>query len=392
MIADLRLRPFDVACGWPFDDETPRADPLRPHGDETPAAALEAVVLDALRRPPCVVSFSGGRDSSLVLAAAVRAARRHGLPLPVPVTFVFPAAPQTVETEWQDRVLGHLGLEDRIRVDRPEDLDYLGPTARAVLGRHGLVFPANAFWHALVVEHARDGSLLTGIGGDDHLATWRWRHAADVLAGRVRPRPRDATAVALAAAPPALRRLARSRLGRIELPWLTPAAQARLDRLFRRERAAEPASWQRRVAWVTRLRYVAILRRTLAAIAGDAGATVEHPFLHPRFAGALGAAGGRRGLGARTALLERLFGDLLPADVLRRPTKAYFNAVWQGPRTRAFVDAWEGADVDPELVDVARLRELWRGPTTDFRSALLLHDAWLKSRPDEVDESCSPKG
>ncbi|HEX2086434.1 MAG TPA: asparagine synthase-related protein [Solirubrobacteraceae bacterium] len=388
---DLRLRPFDVACGWPFDDELPSARPLEPHGDESPAEALEAVVLEALRRPPCVVSFSGGRDSSLVLAAAVSAARRHGLPSPVPVSFVFPHAPDTVETEWQERVIAHLGLDDWQRVNRPEELDYLGPAARQVLRRHGLSFPANAFWQVLVVEHARDGALLTGTGGDELLGRWRWQRAADVLARRARPRPRDALRIGLAAAPAAVRRRVREGEG-TELPWLRPAAQERLRRATARQRAAEPASWRRRVAWLTRLRYVALQQRTLAAIAADVGATAEHPFFHPRFVAAVGAAGGRLGLGPRGEAMQALFGELLPPDVLARPTKAIFNAVWQGPRTREFVEAWDGRGVDAELVDVERLAELWRGPHTDARSALLLHRAWLESAAGGVDECSTPKG
>ena len=59
----------------------------------TPLAALEEAILPALRRPPCLVSFSGGRDSSCVLAAATRAARREGLQPPVPVTLRVSNAP-----------------------------------------------------------------------------------------------------------------------------------------------------------------------------------------------------------------------------------------------------------------------------------------------------------
>ncbi|HEX8085995.1 MAG TPA: asparagine synthase-related protein [Solirubrobacteraceae bacterium] len=385
------LRPLDVACGWPFDDEPPPATPLAPERRETPADALEALVLPSLERTPCVVSFSGGRDSSVVLAAAVRAARRHGVPLPVPVSFVFPHAPRTVETEWQERVVRHLGLDDWVRVDRPEELDYLGPAARTMLRRHGVVFPANAFWHSLVLEHAGGGALLTGAGGDELFGAWRWRRAADVLARRERPRPRDAAHVALALAPPGARRLVRRRGSALELPWLRPAARRAVDRAYARRRAAEPLSWPRRVAWLGRLRYVALQQRTVGALAADAGATAAHPFFHPRLLAAVAAAGGRHGFGDRTAALRALFGDLLPADVLARPTKAVFSAVWQGAATRRFAEEWDGTGVDPELVDVERLRELWRGSRSDARTSLLLHQAWLKSAPQDVDEYRTPK-
>jgi asparagine synthase (glutamine-hydrolysing) len=65
---------------------------------QSPAApvrdALENAMLPALRRSPCFVSFSGGRDSSAVLAVAVEVARRHGLPEPVPATMRFVDAPR----------------------------------------------------------------------------------------------------------------------------------------------------------------------------------------------------------------------------------------------------------------------------------------------------------
>ena len=70
-----------------------------------PLEALEAAVLPALQRPPCLAMFSGGRDSSLVLAVASRVARREGLAEPIPTTQVFPDFPETDEARWQKLVL-----------------------------------------------------------------------------------------------------------------------------------------------------------------------------------------------------------------------------------------------------------------------------------------------
>ena len=61
------LGSIEGAYGWPAD-----VDPVRP------IEAVEAVVLAGLERPPCLVSFSGGRDSSALLAVAVRLADREG--------------------------------------------------------------------------------------------------------------------------------------------------------------------------------------------------------------------------------------------------------------------------------------------------------------------------
>ncbi|HEY2429742.1 MAG TPA: hypothetical protein VGI06_12480, partial [Acidimicrobiales bacterium] len=83
-----RPSPSEVAWGWVPGWTAPDADPGAPARSD-PRAALEAAILDGLRRPPCIVAFSGGRDSSAVLAVAVDAARRHGLAPPVPLTHVF---------------------------------------------------------------------------------------------------------------------------------------------------------------------------------------------------------------------------------------------------------------------------------------------------------------
>ena len=54
-------------------------------------------MLRALRRPPCLVSFSGGLDSSALLAVATAVARREGLDDPVPATLVVPGSPESDE-------------------------------------------------------------------------------------------------------------------------------------------------------------------------------------------------------------------------------------------------------------------------------------------------------
>ena len=71
----------------------------------SPAEAIDQVLLEALSRTPCLISFSGGRDSSAMLAAAVAVARREGLDLPVPATLVFPQSEDSNEDEWQAMVL-----------------------------------------------------------------------------------------------------------------------------------------------------------------------------------------------------------------------------------------------------------------------------------------------
>ena len=103
------LTPLEIAAGAPLPDRMrgrPAATRL------TPAEALGAAVLAAVRRTPCVVSFSGGRDSSLVLSAAVAAARREGLRLPVPLTVRVRGDADAEERGWQELVVRRLGIEE----------------------------------------------------------------------------------------------------------------------------------------------------------------------------------------------------------------------------------------------------------------------------------------
>ena len=82
--------------------------------------------------------------------------------------------------------------------------------------------------------------------------------------------------------------------------------------------------------------------------------------------------------------MTQLFGDLVPAAVRGRATKAVFNSPVWGPGTRAFARSWDGGGVDPTLVDVDRLRDEWQAPDPDFRSLLLLHTAWLAGQPNAI--------
>ena len=50
---------------------------------------------------------------------------------------------------------------------RDHELDAVGPYAQRMLRGHGLVGPFNAHFHLPLIDAARGGSLLTGIGGDE---------------------------------------------------------------------------------------------------------------------------------------------------------------------------------------------------------------------------------
>jgi asparagine synthase (glutamine-hydrolysing) len=94
--------------------------------------------------------------------------------------------------------------------------------------------------------------------------------------------------------------------------------------------------------------------------------------LDPAFLAALAYAGGRYGLGGRTAVMRMLLSDLLPDRVLARDTKATFDSAFFNRHSREFARGWDGGSIDPELVDTDRLRAAWLRPQFPLDSAMLL--------------------
>jgi asparagine synthase (glutamine-hydrolysing) len=375
----LPLRPIEVATGLVFGVEAASELPQR-QVQETPLAALERVIVPALERPPCLVSFSGGRDSSAVLALAVQLARREGLNLPIPATNRFRGAADAAESDWQELVVARLGLEDWHRLEFDDELDAVGPVAVRGLERHGLLWPFNAHFHTPLLEAARGGTLLTGIGGDEQLGESSYARANDVLARRVRPVRRDVLRVGFALSPPFVRALALRRSTPEPFAWLTERGRRRFVAELAADRAREPRPYDRRVHWWLRSRWVHVGFRSLELLAADAGATIVHPLADASVAAAL-ARLGRNPPGGRTERMEALFGDLLPPELISRPTKAVFDeAFWRG-HSRRFAKGWRGGGTPADLVDEEALRADWSRPVATPQSLTLLQAAWLAERP-----------
>ncbi len=370
-----------TVVGW---EPPPGPLPAVPEG-LAPLDALQAALTEPLSRGPCHLAFSGGRDSSAILAAATAVARRVGVAPPIPLTLRFTGAPKTEETDWQESMVRHLGLDDWVRVDVGTELELLGPVATDLLRTDGLYWPANLHSYAPMVQAAAGGSLITGIDGDGLFDTWRW----GPLRSRLR-RPgawelRDVGRLVLAAAPHRARRRALERQNPFAtLPWLRPAARAQIGRRYADTAAAEPASWDRRTAWYRGQDHLRALDDGLHRLAAPAACRLVHPLRDERFLSSLARAGGARGYPDRTAALAAIFGPLLPRETVRRSTKADFTEVFWGPRTRAFADAWDGTGVDGELVDRDALRRAWRAESPDFRSASLLQTCWLHGTSPSV--------
>lgn len=371
------LSALEIAAGIPLAPARPRLRCIPAECEAAePFAAFRAVVLEALRRPPCLVSFSGGRDSSAVLAVAAAAAREEGLPLPIPATTRFRSAGGSDEAEWQERTIQHLGLEDWVRVDVGDELDCVGPIAGKLLRRHGVLWPPNAHFHEPLTAAASGGSLLTGVGGDEVFSVSRWARAAAVLARQTRPTPRDLARIAVALGPTAFRARVLGRAGPPDLPWLTSQARQRAWKALLGEAAREPLRWSQRFAWLRGLRYVEVGLASLSAIASDADVRISHPFFDRSFLVALAGLPPARRFEKRSEGMMKLFGSVLPADVVQRPGKAEFGAALTAAPSRELARAWDGEHVDPALVDVEALRSRWTRGIVDGTETLLQH-VWL---------------
>jgi Asparagine synthase len=357
------------------DPERPALRPRRVPAPELPGV-LERVLVRALQRPPCLVAFSGGRDSAGLLAAATRAARRHGLPLPIPTSYRFPGMGDVNENAWQDMIVRHLGLEDWVRVDVADELDIVGPVAGPLLRRFGPMWPPNSHFAGLLAPYARGGTLVTGVGGDELLEPAGHR-AARVLSGRVRPQRGDLRGIAAEVAPRAMR-VARRRRRITLLPWLTPDAAAAYTQA-RAQESLEPLWWGRSVTgkwWRSRGRLA--VSASIAAACGQE-VTVTHPFMDRDFLSAVAGTLWRAGFETRAAAMDLLFEDVLPVAVRHRRDKAAFFAPFVNRHSRAFIAAWDGTGVDESVVSVAALRACWSVERVDARSYALLQAAWLAS-------------
>ena len=351
-----RLTPLEVATGLPFGAPA-RVVPL-PAPELGAREALERAMLAALSRPPCLVSFSGGRDSSAVLAAAAALARREGLPAPVPATLRAPGAARADETAWQERVVAHVGLADWERVEVHDELDAIGPYAARVLRRHGLLWPCNIHFHLPLLDRARGGSLLTGIGGDE------------LFSAAARPTRRRR---AFGWAPPPLRRAVLARHEPVDFPWLTASARRAATTARAAEAASEPRGVRARMAWLRGLRYLELALDAIGLVAADADVRLAHPLIDRSLWAAAAAHGG---FADRTAGMEALFGDLLPSNVLARRSKAGFDSVFFNRRSRAFAQAWDGTGA-PAEVDAEALRAHWLGEAPAAQTFTLLQSLWL---------------
>jgi hypothetical protein len=372
------LTVFEVASGFPSGLDARVPSPSPAWRGRSPQEALDAALRPHLERGDCFVAFSGGRDSSAVLAAAASLARREGLRPPIPATLRWPAAPLSHENEWQERVVEHLGLEDWRVLVLDDDVDLLGTRACAALRTYGLFAPAAAVIMLPLIELAAGGTLLLGEGGDD---IFEGRERAlpllHALSARRRLSVSEARRAALALSPSVVRRRVYERRAAPHQYWLKPAARAMEARREAASRAQEPLGWTAYLDWSSRFARATTLKASWDRFALPHDTEVVCPFWDPRFLGAIGGLGGWRGLGTRTEAMGTLFGHLLPVDVQARDTKADMTASVWGKQCYDFARQWTGSGLDPDVVDHDLVRRVWLSPRPYYSSALMLHAAWL---------------
>jgi asparagine synthetase B (glutamine-hydrolysing) len=356
----------------------------------TARQVLEEIVLQGLQRPPCLVTFSGGRDSSSLLAVSMHVARREGLPMPVAFTFCYDGEEETNETSWQELVIKHLGVDDWEVAHVGDRQDMLGPLAQPFLLAHGLVFPPTMYTNTLPLARARGGTHISGEGGDEMFGVRR-----STILRRILNNPKYVTKrahlnhVALALGPRRSRIAAwRRALGQMlsgPLSYLHQEVREQFLIDLANHLTSEPFAFSRSLGWHLRRKMIVMLEEGLTAFSEENDVLHLDPFLEPRFAAGFARMVGPLGLATRTDCMRALFSDVLPDEILSRTSKAVFNRGFLTDISRAFARSWDGEGVDKQMVDPAALRSAWLSEWPPSQSFGLLQAAWFHAKGVELE-------
>ena len=159
----------DVLLGFVSGAPPRHLERLPPSGP-TPRALLEQILAEELSRQTCFVSFSGGRDSSGLLAVALNVARRQGLPEPVALTLRYSENSDTEESAWQRLVVDHLRPKAWEIVEvAPDAAEFWARPGVASLRANGLLWPPALHLETGWMGRASGATVITGEGGDEIL-------------------------------------------------------------------------------------------------------------------------------------------------------------------------------------------------------------------------------
>jgi asparagine synthetase B (glutamine-hydrolysing) len=376
---------LEIAWGW-VPGRCNGVPAVEPGPSElTPAQALEATILPCLLRPPCLVMFSGGRDSSLLLAAACDVARRHHLDSPIAITMRFPAFPDANEDSWQELMIHHVGNPEWVKLTFEDEVDAVGPISRELLLRYGPLWAPSMQMVAAIAVHARGGAVLTGDSGDEIFGRHRAMAPRKVVGRRGRAPSELWAEAARDCAPRSVRRSIKRRAITEDMSaqhWLKPAAlEALVDRILADDLTL-PLRWDRSIGLLGQRRTWLMHEWNRELLSVEWDTRFGSPFADATFTRALQSAGGRWGYGSRSGLMRANFSGLLPEEIIVRTDKASFNEAVFARHTREFVDTWNGEGLNDDLVDADKLAAHWREEASEiwFSSVMLLKQAWLATR------------
>ena len=345
-----------------------------------PSDVLESVIGRLLDERPCLVAFSGGCDSSLVLSAATAACRVVGHDDPIPVTYRYPTE-EAHEDAYQESVVRWLGLREWCKFDLGAEADFLSPTTCAALVEHGPMWPPAPLTRAHVLARLGGGLWLTGEGGDEVLGPRRSSYAVRAVRASIRGPFHPPAAVwrrtieELAPNPLRMRWTVDRLLRDSRAEWLDEDLDRRYVRVAASVAAAEPLRPGRWFDYYLSRPTVQIGHASLRSFKARHDLQWEAPLVDREFLGALKSWLRWHEYRGRRHLLRTVFSNL-PKDLIERRTKASFNTALFGTYTREFAEAWNGAGA-PDGVDGEWLKQHWSSADVSARTAPLLHHVWL---------------
>jgi hypothetical protein len=345
--------------------------------------ALVDTIVAKLTDQPCYVELSGGCDSSLVLSAAVVACQRAQHEPPVSMTFRFPLVPEMDESEYQDAVLGFLGLAPGLTFQITNEFDLLGPSAQKGLKIFGPVCPAPIFSHVDLLRTLPPGLLLSGEGGDEVLGPRRIAGITRAIGAAKQGQVRAVAGNLLNVLGP--KQLRRARLRRRQLTqsidWIDSDEVTRALTEGFQWNVNEPLWPKRFPPHYLKSEGAQFGFHQLTEVRRWTGHRFFAPLMDPNFVQAVADLTPIFTPRDRRTVLNHHFARNLPDLVLNRTSKAVFQPVYFNTYSKEFARSWSGQTSDPLVNGPNLQRYLLQDDVHQIYNLvfLLLQQAWLES-------------